>query len=442
MVHIIQEPVATLIDSRDHNRYEVVKVSGLINEPLRVVLDSGTGTKPASIDAFGRLRTSNPLTLFDSSYRHQDNSLWATSVANSGTATFNANQGLMDLAVTTTSGSKVYRETLRVFSYQPGKSLLILYTFVFNDIKENLRQRAGYFDSNNGFFLELDDDSLAFVRRSSVSGSVVETRIPQTDWNTDKLDGTGLSGVTLDMTKAQILWSDMEWLGVGSVRMGFVIDGVLITCHTFNHANIISSTYITTATLPLRYEIENTGTTGSSSTLKQICGSVVSEGGYQLSGASHSVGTPIATPVSMATAGTVYPIVSIRLIASPNRLNAVSILSGASVLGVSGNVIYNWQLIGNGVTAGGTWANASATSNVEYKIGGTSITGGTVLASGYFSSTNQSVSGLDLATEELFKYQLTREPFTSTPQEITLAVTANTNTSTVHGSLDFQDITH
>lgn len=109
MVHIIQKPVATLIDPRDHNRYEVVKVSGLINEPLRVVLDSGTGTKPASVDSFGRLRVSNPLTLFDSSHRHQDNGLWATSVANSGTATFNANQGLMDLAVTTTSGSKVYR---------------------------------------------------------------------------------------------------------------------------------------------------------------------------------------------------------------------------------------------------------------------------------------------------------------------------------------------
>jgi hypothetical protein len=335
LVHIIQKPVATLIDPRDHNRYEVVKVSGLINEPLRVVLDSGTGTKPASVDSFGRLRVSNPLTLFDSSHRHQDNGLWATSVANSGTATFNANQGLMDLAVTTTSGSKVYRETLRVFPYQPGKSLLILSTFVFNEAKTNLRQRAGYFDNNNGFFLELSSSTLSFVRRSYVSGSLVETKISQSDWNTDKLDGTGLSGITLDMTKAQILWSDMEWLGVGSVRMGFVIDGVLITCHTFNHANIISSTYITTATLPLRYEIENTGTTGSSSTLKQICGSVISEGGYQLSGDSHSIGTAIATPVSMATAGTVYPIVSLRLISSPNRLNAVSILSGASVLGVS-----------------------------------------------------------------------------------------------------------
>jgi hypothetical protein len=155
----------------------------------------------------------------------------------------------MDLAVTTTSGSKVYRETLRVFPYQPGKSLLILSTFVFNEAKTNLRQRAGYFDNNNGFFLELSGTTLSFVRRSYVSGTLVETKIPQSDWNTDKLDGTGLSGITLDMTKAQILWSDMEWLGVGSVRMGFVIDGVLITCHTFNHANIISSTYITTATL-------------------------------------------------------------------------------------------------------------------------------------------------------------------------------------------------
>jgi len=434
--------VATIIDSRDQNRYEVVKVSGLIEEPLRVVLDSGTGSKPASVDSFGRLRISEPLTLFDSSHRYQDNGSWATSAASGGAATFNANQGLVDLIVTTTSGSKVYRETYKVFPYQPGKSLLLLNTFVFSSGKENLRQRAGYFEDANGFYLELDGTTLSLVRRSSVSGSIVETKILQSNWNLDKLDGTGLSGITLDITKAQILWMDMEWLGVGSVRMGFVIDGIFITCHTFNHANISDSTYITTATLPLRYEIENIGTTASNSTMKQICSSAISEGGYQLSGDSYSVSTPITTPISLATAGTVYPIITLRLKTSPFRLNGVAILKGLSLLGVTANAIYHWQLIEGSTTVSGTWAAGSTNSNVEHNLNGTSITGGAVLASGYISSTNQSRSSIDLVTFNLFEYQLQRDPFTAIPRELVLAVSASSNSVAVHASLDYQDITH
>jgi hypothetical protein len=434
--------VATIIDSRDNLRYEVIKVSGLIDDPLRVVLDSGTGTKPASVDAFGRLRVADPFTLFDSSHRYQDNGFWATSTATGGTALFNANQGLIDLAVTTGSGSKVYRETYKVFSYQPGKSLLTLNTFVFNEEKENLRQRAGYFDDANGFFLELDGTTLSLVRRSSVSGVIVETKVPQSNWNLDKLNGTGISGVTLDITKAQILWMDMEWLGVGSVRMGFVIDGVFITCHTFNHANIVNSTYITTATLPVRYEIENTGATTSISTLKQVCSSVISEGGYQLSGNSHSISTPVTTPRTLTTAGTVYPIVSIQLKTSPFRLNAVSILTSISLLGVASNTNFRWEVIDGGTTAGGSWSAGSATSNVEYKINGTGITGGTTIASGFISSTNQSRGNIDFLTSNLFQYQLQRDPFTATPRELTFAVSASSNNADIHASLDYQDITH
>lgn len=434
--------MATIIDSRDFNRYEVVKVSGLLDDPLRVVLDSGTGTKPTSLDSFGRLRVSNPLTLFDSSHRYKDNDSWATSTAVGGSSTFNSNQGLIDLAVNTSSGSKVYRETYRVFSYQPGKSLLAMSTFVMNSAKTNLRQRVGYFDAANGFFIELDGTTLSIVRRSSITGSVVETKVSQANWNGDPLDGTGLSGLTLDITKAQIFWTDLEWLGVGSARVGFVLDGRFITCHTFEHANVATATYITTATLPLRYEIENTGATASSSTLKQICSTVISEGGYQLSGDPASVETPITSPVTLATAGTIYPVVSIRLKSSPNRLNAVAVLSGISVLGATTNTFYNWKLISNGTTSGGTWTTSSVGSNVEYKLDGGSITGGNLVASGYFASTNQAISSINLFTNSLFQYQLERDPFTSTPLEFTLAIAASTNTASVYGSVDFQEITH
>jgi hypothetical protein len=166
--------------------------------------------------------------LFDSSHRYKDNGLWNSNTASGGAVTFQANEGLVDLSVTTTSGSLVYRETTKVFSYQPGKSLLVLNTFVMAPTKTNLRQRVGYFGADNGMYIELDNSTLSFVKRSSTSGSLVETRVAQANWNLDKMDGAGPSGLTLDITKAQILWMDIEWLGLGSVRMGFVINGLFI----------------------------------------------------------------------------------------------------------------------------------------------------------------------------------------------------------------------
>lgn len=432
--------MATIIDSRDHNRYEVVKVSPLPAEPLNVVLSSGTAEKPTSLDAFGRLRASTPLTLFDSSHRYRDNGLWNTDTATGGTTAFNANEGLVELSVTTTSGSRVYRETSKVFSYQPGKGLLVMSTFVMSPAKTGLRQRVGYFGAQNGLYIELDGSTLSFVERSLVTGSVTETRVNQANWNIDKLDGTGPSGLTLNIAKAQILWTDIEWLGLGTVRMGFVIDGKFIHCHSFNHANLITSTYITTASLPLRYEIENTGTTSTASTLKQVCSTVISEGGYELRGAQLAVSVPVTSPVSLATAGTYYPLMSVRLKTTPNRLDAIVILTALSVLGTSSNTIYNWQVISGGTTSGGTWVSAGTDSAVEYKIDGGGITGGRVLASGYINSTNQSSPTVDILKESLFTTQLERNSFTGAPFELTLAITASTNSSVAYGSVDFEEI--
>lgn len=436
--------MATIIDSHDFNRYEVVKVSGLLNEPLRVVLDSGTANKASSVDAFGRLRVSSPLTLFDSSHRYRDNNLWATSTASGGTTSFNANQGLVDLAVTTTSGSKVYRETTKVFAYQPGKSLLVMNTFVLSPAKNNLRQRVGYFGNDNGLYLELDGaggNVLAFVERSLVSGAVTETRVTQANWNVDPLDGTGISEITLDITKAQILWMDIEWLGLGTVRMGFVIDGKFILCHQFHHANLITSTYITTASLPLRYEIENTGATASNSTMKQICSTVLSEGGYELRGLQQGIGIPITTPVTLATAGTYYPIISLRLKTSPNRLDAIVILTALSIMGITNNANYNWRVLASGTTTGGTWVSAGVDSAVEYNMTGTAFTGGRVLAEGYSSASNQAISAVDILKEALFKFQLERDPFVPTPYELTLVASSSLTNASIYASMDFEEIT-
>ena len=398
------------------------------------------GTGGTSTDAFGRLRVSQPYTLFDSSHRYRDNQLWATSNTSTANATFSASEGLVNLNVDTTANSEVIRETTKVFSYQPGKSLLIFTTVVFASAQTNLRQRVGYYGANNGMYLEQTDSTISFVERSSVTGSMTEVRIPQSQWNVDKMDGTGPSGKILDLSKAQILWMDVEWLGLGTVRIGFIIDGEFVLCHRFNHANIVTTTYITTASLPLRYEIKAIGDIANHATMKQICSSVISEGGYELNGLQQAIDTPITSPVSLTTAGTYYPIISIRLKTSPNRLDAIVILTALSLLGITNNAFYNWQVRATGTTSGGTWTSAGNDSSVEYKIGGTGITGGRVLASGFAGATNQSSAPINILKEALFQFQLERDGLAGTPYELTLCATTSSNGANIYASMDWEEI--
>jgi hypothetical protein len=273
-----------------------------------------------------------------------------------------------------------------------------------------------------------------------VSGTVNETRVAQADWNVDKLDGNGPSGFTLDITKAQIHWMDIEWLGLGTVRTGFVLNGQLVHCHSFHHANLITSTYMTTASLPVRYEIENLGATASSSTLKQVCSTVLSEGGYELRGAQSTVGIPVNTPYDLTTAPTLYPIISIRL--KSDFLDAVVILTAISIMGITNNASYNWKVMAGGTTSGGSWVSGGDDSAVEYNISGSSFsdTGARGLASGFTNGSNQGSAVIDILKEALFKFQLERDSFTSTPYELTLLVASEDNGADVLASMDWEEV--
>jgi len=417
-----------------------VEIKNDTGNPIPITGTVATSPPTGTTDAFGRTRVSSPLTLFDSSHRYRDNNLWDNLLVGTGsTVGFATTQGLINIGIGTTAGCSVIRETTKVFSYQPGKSLLVLNTFVPATPKANLRQRIGYFGADNGMYFEIDGITAYFVERSLSTGT--ETRVAQTDWNIDKLDGTGPSGITLSKDKAQILYMDIEWLGLGTVRIGFVIDGQFVHCHSFHHANLIQSTYITTASLPLRYEIANTGVTTSSSTLKQVCSTVISEGGYELRGLQQAVETPITAPVNLPSpAGTFYPVISIRLKSSPNRLDAIAILTALSLMGTGNGPLFNWQLRASATTSGGTWVSSGVDGAVEYKIDGGTVSGGRVLASGFFSSNNQTQASVDILKEALFKFQLERNGLTGTPYELTLVCATDTAGSNVFASLDWEEI--
>jgi hypothetical protein len=436
--------MATIMAQFRKDTHQYLQDNKTLFEVVMLADQYGNRVGPANptgvaVDAFGRARMSMPLTLFDSSHRYKDNGLWATSNTANTTYAFSSNEGLINLNLTDgTANAEIVRETTKVMSYQPGKSLFVLNTMVMNEPKTNLRQRVGYFGANNGIFLEQSGNTISFVERSMVSGSVVDTPALQADWNYDPLDGTGPSQLTLDLTQAQIFWTDIEWLGVGSVRCGFVINGQLIHCHSFHHANLLSSTYITTASLPLRYEIKNIGTVSGGSTLKQICSSAISEGGYELRGEQKSIGTPVQTPKTLTTAGTYYPVVSLQLKSA--NLDAIAILTAISLLGINSNPCsVAWRIVRGGTLTSPSWTDVTD-SSVQYDLSATGISGGSVLATGYIGITNQSSQTIDILKEALFKFQLQRNSLTSTPEPITIAMSASVNTVSALASMDWEEV--
>jgi hypothetical protein len=137
-------------------------------------------------------------------------------------------------------------------------------------------------------------------------------------------------------------------------------------------------------------------------------------------------------------AGTFYPIVSIKL--RSGFLDGVVILTALSIMG-TGTGIYNWKIAASGTTTGGAWNSAGVDSSVEYNITGTSFTGGRTLASGFITSTTQASVNLDILKEALFSFQLERNSFTNTSSEITLIVSASTNTELIYASMDWEEVT-
>lgn len=353
-------------------------------------LMANSSTLPVSIggtntDAFGRLRVSQPYTLFDSQNRYAADNQFNVATTGTGSTTFLSNEAAVQMAVTSGGVGSVTRQTYRSFPYQPGKGLLILATFVMDSSQSlNLTQRVGYYNDQNGVFFQRVDGTYSFVLRSYVTGSVSDARtVNQDDWNGDKLDGTGASGLTLDPSKAQILWMDFEWLGVGSVRCGFIINGEYIVCHTFNNANDITSVYMTTAILPVRYEISTSSALAAS--MKAICCSVVSEGGFEQTSVDH-VARRTAVLSNIDTAATFYPVVSIRL--ASGRLGSVVLPNRIQFLPLTSQN-YEVALLKNPTLTGATWAATVPTdSNVEYDVAATAISSvGTIVQTDYITST-------------------------------------------------------
>lgn len=370
-------------------------------------------------DAFGRLKVSNTFTLFDSFNRYTISGKFSTYMDVSSNISLNSDSSL-SLTCGAYSTSMVIRESKNVYTYQPGKSLLILCSFTMNELLSNLIQRVGYFGPSDGIFLEASGTTINFVKR--VQG--IDTKISQTYWNGSRLIGESPDFITLDLSKSQIFWIDIEWLGVGSVRCGFVINGKYYLCHTFLHANQITGTYMTTACLPIRYEIRNTADV-SGGTLKQICSSVQSEGGYEGTSIIRHQGTDNFL-ITLTYNNVFYPIVSIKL--KSTRLDSIVIPAQLSISNTITNSLLEYKVLLNATLTGANFINYDSSSNVMYDVSATSFTGGTIINSGIFNQSNSVI----LSSSKDFNHQLGRALLTDSTYKsdiITVVIASLTNIS-------------
>lgn len=335
-----------------HGRNAIFK-SNVINE-------AGTA------DAFGRQRISTPYTLGDYKHLYAIDFNFTNYLVSGSTITFDKNRASVTLQTSASIGSRAIHQTKMYHNYLPGKSQNTLSSFVMGAAEPGVIKRTGYFDDYNGIFFEQDaSGSLNWVVRSSINGtgSITENRVSQANWNINSLTS---GAVILDITKSQLVSIDFQWLGVGRIRCGLVINGELYLTHVFDHTNKTSGVYMSNPNLPVRCEILNTTTTTGS--MEQICATVLSEGGYEEYGTTFGH----ATPTLRTIAGNATTLVmAIRLKNSYNGLpnRAYVRLEDMSIYSDDQTVKYSVVKIQSGSVSGGSWLQTDPNSVVEYNTG-------------------------------------------------------------------------
>lgn len=402
-----------------------------------------------NLDAFARLRVSEPFTLWDSKQIYDDPTIANSAenyplfydnveVSGSGTTTtFSGNRASTTLAVANATAGRRVRQTRQRFNYQAGKSLLVILTGVTGESVSGISKKMGYFDNSDGIFFQHEDGVASIVRRTNASGSPVDNVVNQASWNLDTMDGNGASGVTLDFTKSQIFFMDLEWLGVGRVRCGWFIDGFPIYCHEFLNTNVLDVVYMSNPNLPIRTEIENDGT-GTASSIETICSTVISEGGIQPAGVIRSgdLGALSGSEIQCSTVNTAYAVCGIRLRSA--FLSASVVELAMTMIETSGtNNAFLWKLHFNPTLTTGLTYTALPNSAVEFGAGlpaGDIITDpGIVFTNGYVDRAAQAVAQLRNALRLGADYAGNRD-------ELVLSITPVTANQDILGSLTWQEI--
>lgn len=392
-----------------------------------------------SIDSFSRWRVSEPNYIFDTNFQYDLQPLVfeAVTAQTGATVTHDATNrnALMTFSSTPTGGS-AYMQTYEWFRYQAGRSQLILLTFNFIENVANTKKFVGYGDGNNGIQLELNGTTAQVTLYSDTAKG--DETVTQANWNLDKLDGTGASGLTVDWTKTQIFVLDFQWLGVGRVRCGLDIDGLVYYFHQFDHANHQEVAYMQTANLPIRAGMTCTGTV--STTMRFICASVTTEGGEtDVGGYNFSQeGTVTASSGARTHILSLRPNTTFNSIANRSKF----VLESVEVL-VTGNQPVLWELVlGQAISGTTSFTDVNATySGMEYNTAGT-ISGSPalVIAQGYVASAAANKGNVGRTIANKYPIALNQAGAVHANGTLSVIVTGIGGTSATRVSLNWREI--
>lgn len=324
-------------------------------------------------DAFGRMRTGDPFGVFDSKQvDDNDTTAWGNRIVGVGSSVlYNPNTSSTTLTAGANPGDFALEQTRYYWPYVPGRSHLVLLTGTMGAANAGFRKRFGYFDNNDGLgFLQDEFGDTGVFLRSSTTGIPVDTFIPQSVWNIDKMDGFGCSGIKLDLTASHIFVIDFQWLGVGTIRYGFAINGTVHFCHAIHNANITTGVYMRRPNLPVRYEIENVAGIAPAS-VERICCTVTSEGGYENQGFDFAVSNgAVVRAVNART-----PVLAIRQAPTYNgevNHKFAQVLSNTT-FATGGNCFWEMRYLQDPSVVVGNFVPAGVGSSMEYSTDITNI---------------------------------------------------------------------
>jgi hypothetical protein len=325
-----------------------------------------------------------------SSYQYtKDVDIWDEALTGTASSEVNTYYGMIEMTVGSTAGDQVIRQTRRVQRYIPGRQNEISMSMIFGEPVAGIRRRYGLFDELNGAYFEDGGDGTYYVvcRRNTASG-IVEERVARDNWNTDRLDGQGPSGIIADATKIQLMVIEYEWYGAGQVVFKFIIDGNPHIVHVFNHANRVAQPWSSPPFLPVRAELTNVSGTAGTHTFYTGSYSVLIEGTVGPLGVESNAATPI-TGRTLTTANTFYPVLSIRL--KSDRLQGVVLPFDIQAATLDNTQIF-YRLVLNAVLTGADWQPTSAEGFVEYDVSATAQSNGRILKTGFIGTYQQGIA--------------------------------------------------
>lgn len=220
------------------------------------------GAEPSPFDCYpfksatGELLIDEPWLISPLKFSYNMNTYSAiTNTTGSGTITYDSGLAIMESTgagtATITSGIRAYAE--------PGQGVSCVFAAAFfNSIDiTGVIEIAGVGNDTDGFFFGSVDGLFGILHRNNS----VDTFITQNQWNVDKMDGTGTSGIVLDTTLGNIY--KIQYLRLEFGNINFYIEsaetGQFVLVHQIEYTNNNTAPSLSNPGIQLMAQVSSTG---------------------------------------------------------------------------------------------------------------------------------------------------------------------------------------